>query len=371
MDRQRIRDRIREMIMYGLAEWEARFWRGGPLTLALVGALGAAVAAEDDDREGRKPRLAIISAEADLQSERLTVRGSSFGDSPLHVTLGLVDLPVLTAGTDLFVAELPPALAPGTYLLTVRGRSKRDYDEFDVAIGAVGPPGPAGPDGPVGDPGPIGPEGPQGPQGPPGPPGPAGAGGPVGALVAYAGSAAPAGWLMADGSSASRSTYPALFAAIGTTYGSGDGSTTFNLPDHRGRIPVAMGSNVAVNALGKSDGAPEADRAPTHTHGAPAHSHGVGSLQASVAGPLGVVLYYTTHGVFGNACSFGTGCNKFVTSVGAGSTIFGTVISPSTSVHGHSLAGRVGTDGVDGDSAMTTASSGPSFVTVNYIIRAE
>ena len=53
----------------------------------------------------------------------------------------------------------------------------------------------------------------------------------VGAVIAFAGSTSPAGWLLCDGSAVSRTTYAALFAVIGTTYGSGDGSTTFNLPN--------------------------------------------------------------------------------------------------------------------------------------------
>ena len=58
---------------------------------------------------------------------------------------------------------------------------------------------------------------------------------PTGALVPYAGSSAPTGWLLCAGQAVSRTTFAALFANIGTTYGSGDGSTTFNLPDLRGR----------------------------------------------------------------------------------------------------------------------------------------
>jgi microcystin-dependent protein len=58
---------------------------------------------------------------------------------------------------------------------------------------------------------------------------------PAGALVPYAGSTAPAGWLLCYGQAVSRTTYAALFSALGTTYGAGDGSTTFNLPDLEGR----------------------------------------------------------------------------------------------------------------------------------------
>jgi len=59
---------------------------------------------------------------------------------------------------------------------------------------------------------------------------------PYGTVWAYGGTAAPTGWLLCDGSAISRTTYADLFTAIGTTYGSGDGSTTFNIPDIRGRV---------------------------------------------------------------------------------------------------------------------------------------
>jgi microcystin-dependent protein len=60
--------------------------------------------------------------------------------------------------------------------------------------------------------------------------------GPVGAVLPFAGSSAPAGYLLCDGSAVSRTTYANLFTAIGTTHGEGDGSTTFNIPDYRGRF---------------------------------------------------------------------------------------------------------------------------------------
>lgn len=59
---------------------------------------------------------------------------------------------------------------------------------------------------------------------------------PSGAVMAFAMSTAPTGWLEANGAAVSRTTYADLFSAIGTTYGSGDGSTTFNLPDLRGEF---------------------------------------------------------------------------------------------------------------------------------------
>lgn len=75
---------------------------------------------------------------------------------------------------------------------------------------------------------------------------------PAGIISPYASETAPAGWLLCDGSSVSRTTYAALFAVIGTTYGAGNGSTTFALPDLRGR--VAAGAN-ASNTLASRAGA--------------------------------------------------------------------------------------------------------------------
>lgn len=57
---------------------------------------------------------------------------------------------------------------------------------------------------------------------------------PTGTVIAYAGEIPPTGWLLCNGSAISRSANPALFLAIGTSHGIGDGSTTFNLPDYRG-----------------------------------------------------------------------------------------------------------------------------------------
>ena len=66
---------------------------------------------------------------------------------------------------------------------------------------------------------------------------------PAGIVSAFAGKTAPSGWLKCDGSAVSRTTYATLFAAIGTLYGAGDGSTTFNLPNLIGRVPFGMDGN--------------------------------------------------------------------------------------------------------------------------------
>lgn len=63
-----------------------------------------------------------------------------------------------------------------------------------------------------------------------------------GVISMFGGQAAPAGWLLCDGAAVSRTTYANLFTVIGTTYGAGDGSTTFNLPDFRGIFPKGAGT---------------------------------------------------------------------------------------------------------------------------------
>lgn len=92
---------------------------------------------------------------------------------------------------------------------------------------------------------------------------------PAGVILPYGGAAAPTGYVLCDGSPYSRTTYAALFAAIGTAYGAGDGSTTFNVPDFRGRAPAGKdnmggtaanrlttaGSGVDGATLGASGGA--------------------------------------------------------------------------------------------------------------------
>lgn len=92
---------------------------------------------------------------------------------------------------------------------------------------------------------------------------------PAGSIIAYGGASVPNGWLECDGSAVSRSTYSALFTAIGTTWGIGNGSTTFNLPDLRDKVP--MGAS-GTKALGSSGGAASVTLT---TPNLPAHNHTV------------------------------------------------------------------------------------------------
>ena len=147
----------------------------------------------------------------------------------------------------------------------------------------------------VGPPGPPGPAGAQGIQGNPGPMGPAG-GPPIGSMMMWAGAAAPVDWVLCDGGALPRATYPLLFAVLGTTYGAGDGSTTFNVPNMAQRFPLGKSAAGTGAVLGASGGQIN------HTHAVPPHGHAAGTLavasHAHDAGSLAVASHSHSAGSF-------------------------------------------------------------------------
>jgi microcystin-dependent protein len=98
---------------------------------------------------------------------------------------------------------------------------------------------------------------------------------PAGGVIPFAGTTVPVGYLYCDGAAVLRSTWPALFAVIGVLHGAGDGVTTFNLPDYRGRTLAGLGNHGDVNTVGKNDGRPIQYRRPKHSHTVsdPGHTH--------------------------------------------------------------------------------------------------
>lgn len=119
----------------------------------------------------------------------------------------------------------------------------------------------------------------------------------VGSFRQFATATLPAGWLTCDGAAVSRTTYARLFAAIGTTFGSGDGSTTFNLPNLKGKVLAGYDAGqTEFNAIGKTGGAK------THTLTAaqmPSHTHDltqdlVGNTSSNVDGPQYQTNKYST-----------------------------------------------------------------------------
>jgi microcystin-dependent protein len=106
---------------------------------------------------------------------------------------------------------------------------------------------------------------------------------PPGAIIPFASYTPPVGWLIADGAAVSRSTYALLFYVIGTTFGAGNGSTTFNLPDLRGYFVRGHGTNSDGTQSG-TWGVRQGDVVISHTHSgttgndSPDHTHSGGAV---------------------------------------------------------------------------------------------
>jgi len=132
---------------------------------------------------------------------------------------------------------------------------------------------------------------------------------PTGGLVMWSTGTAPSGFLLCNGAAVSRSTYAALFAVVGTTFGSGDGSTTFNVPNYTNRMPYAY----AVGATGGSADAIVVSHTHTATVTDPGHTHSVPS-----GGAVASSIRYETVG------------NAFSASQTTGSSTTGISVSNST-----------------------------------------
>ena len=170
----------------------------------------------------------------------------------------------------------------------------------------------------------------------------------TGVIQMYAGSTAPSGWLICNGQAVSRTTYAALFAVIGTTYGTGDGSTTFNIPNLVDK--TVRGSN----SLGKTGGA---DTVTLTTANIPAHTHDVGSLSTVSTGGHTHTLEHTelvSYGSVNNGWQWGH--NTIPTKVSTPTSTDG--------AHTHTITGATGSSG--SGSAVTITNP---YVMLHYIIK--
>lgn len=136
---------------------------------------------------------------------------------------------------------------------------------------------------------------------------------PVGVIQMFAGATLTAanarGWLLCNGQAVSRTTYASLFTVISTTYGTGDGSTTFNLPNFEGRQATGKSTTYALGSTGGS-----ATFNNTHTHSGPSHNHSYSGTTSSenadetVGGGVGTVPSDNhTHNYSGTTDAGGTG----------------------------------------------------------------
>jgi microcystin-dependent protein len=105
---------------------------------------------------------------------------------------------------------------------------------------------------------------------------------PTGSIIMYGAATAPTGWLLCDGSAVSRTTYADLFAIIGTTFGVGNGSTTFNLPDLRDRFVVGAGTSYNNNDTGgEATHVLTIEEMPAHSHNIYIGPHAQGTRAAT------------------------------------------------------------------------------------------
>lgn len=200
----------------------------------------------------------------------------------------------------------------------------------------------------------------------------------VGTVIMHAGNTAPDGWLLCDGSAVSRTTYSALFAVVSTTFGVGDNSTTFNLPNQSGRtvLGVGTGAGLTARALAATVGA---ETVAITTSEMASHSHSAsdsGHTHAAANSANNSVAH--THGAYTDGTQLGRGQYGF-SAIGGGykgslivkgsSPICGS--GSVTADHTHSFTTNSGT------ASITIANNGsgsghnnmqPSLV-VNFIIK--
>ena len=126
---------------------------------------------------------------------------------------------------------------------------------------------------------------------------------PAGLVMETAATTAPTGWLVCDGSPVNRTTYAALFGAVGTSFGAGDGSTTFNLPDMRGRVAVGVGTasgaaGATAHSLGQKAGEEThqlvTGEMPSHTHNDTGHTHSGASAYQYIMNASGGAVGYAS-----------------------------------------------------------------------------
>lgn len=192
----------------------------------------------------------------------------------------------------------------------------------------------------------------------------------VGCIYMYGGSVAPSGFLLCDGSAISRTTYSELFSVIGTTYGVGDGSTTFNIPLMEGRVVIGVSVYYALGTAGGTESVTlTEEELPAHYHTIPSHGH-TSNIKATTPA-LGHTITqpaFTYSAPSGNSVCLGDGYGK--------SSSVNATRSANLAISNHATASCTKTGSVADCAAFDTVSTGGNnahdnmqpFVAVNYII---
>jgi microcystin-dependent protein len=172
-------------------------------------------------------------------------------------------------------------------------------------------------------------------------------------------SSAPSGYLLCNGAAVSRTTYAALYAVYGTTFGVGDGSTTFNVPDFSGRMPIGVNGTYTLAATGGAATTTiSSANLPSHTH---SFSATTGSMSANASHQHGVLgsagYHYVADGGQNNG---GSASNPF----SLGSENYGNYTTSQNLDHTHSVSGTTGSTG--SGTAATTISP---YLGIYYIIK--
>lgn len=198
----------------------------------------------------------------------------------------------------------------------------------------------------------------------------------AGMIYMYAGSVAPQGYLVCDGSAVSRTTYADLYAAIGTTFGAGDGSSTFNLPDLSGRVAIGASSSHALASTGGEESHTLlSGEMPAHSHEVPQHGH-TNSITASMPSLSHTVSTQPSYKYNSPSGSQGTDATTPSRSVYAGTSSVNASRTTSLAVAKHNATACTMSGEVTDCDALTTDSVGSSaahnnmqpYVTMNYII---
>lgn len=205
---------------------------------------------------------------------------------------------------------------------------------------------------------------------------------PVGCVIWYVSSTNyPGGWMVCNGAAISRATYPDLYAVIGTTYGAGDGSTTFNLPDLRGRVGVGAGQGTytgAINRVMAASGGEElhvlvtAELAahahsisdPTHNHSQNAHNHGDPGHNHAFPATINVSSVSVGSGVQGPW--------PFLFTSGAGSPWMGNTNAAGTGIQNATATNNAVATGITGTASVgsgTGHNNMQPFLVGTYLIK--